>query len=68
MGLRSPSEAIQLPILEELKALKWHTLECELVTPMYGGGVDAATVDLKCQFVSVLLRATSFLVAFTCKE
>ena len=47
MGLRSPSEAIQLPILEELKALKWHTLECELVTPMYGGGVDAATVDLK---------------------
>ncbi|MDV2455791.1 type III-B CRISPR module RAMP protein Cmr1 [Acinetobacter towneri] len=47
MGLRSPSEAIQLPILEELNALKWHTLECELVTPMYGGGVDAATVDLK---------------------
>lgn len=47
MGLRSPSEAIQLPILEELKALKWHTLECELVTPMYGGGVDAAIVDLK---------------------
>lgn len=47
MGLRAPSGEIQIPNLNEFQALQWHTLECELVTPMYGGGVDAATVDLK---------------------
>ncbi len=24
---------------------KWHTLKCQLVTPLYGGGVDSSTVD-----------------------
>ena len=47
MGLRSPTGEIQIPNLDHLHALKWHTLECELVTPMYGGGVEAATIDLK---------------------
>lgn len=47
MGLRTPCGEIQIPNLNQFQALKWHTLECELVTPMYGGGVDAATVDLK---------------------
>ncbi|WP_104489069.1 type III-B CRISPR module RAMP protein Cmr1 [Acinetobacter indicus] len=47
MGLRAPCGEIQIPNLNQFQALKWHTLECELVTPMYGGGVDAATVDLK---------------------
>lgn len=26
-------------------AISWHTLHCELVTPMYGGGVESAKVD-----------------------
>lgn len=47
MGLRSPTGEIQIPNLDHLHALKWHTLQCELVTPMYGGGVEAATIDLK---------------------
>lgn len=47
MGLRAPSGEIQIPKLDEFQALQWHTLECELVTPMYGGGVEAATIDLK---------------------
>lgn len=28
-------------------AVDWHTLHCELVTPMYGGGVDSTVVDSK---------------------
>lgn len=27
--------------------LKWHTLHCELITPMYGGGVESTKVDEK---------------------
>lgn len=26
---------------------RWHTLQCELVTPMYGGGVESTKVDEK---------------------
>lgn len=47
MRVRNPHEDIQIPLLEQLQPLKWHTLHCELVTPMYGGGVEAAAVDLK---------------------
>jgi len=47
MALRSPSGEIQIPNLNDFQGLQLHTLECELVTPMYGGGVEAATVDLK---------------------
>ena len=47
MGLRNPKEDIQIPDLKGLKPLQWHKLECELVTPLYGGGVKAATIDLK---------------------
>lgn len=47
MALRNPKEDIKTPNLERLKPLQWHILECELVTPLYGGGVKAATVDLK---------------------
>ncbi|AKG18397.1 hypothetical protein AAX09_02130 [Moraxella bovoculi] len=25
--------------------LTWHTLNCELITPMYGGGVESTVVD-----------------------
>lgn len=46
MGLREPRN-LALPDLDSLTQNKWHTLECELVTPMYGGGVKAAEVDLK---------------------
>jgi CRISPR-associated protein Cmr1 len=47
MGLRVPNQAIQIPKMEDCQPLKWHKLECELVTPLYGGGVKAATIDLK---------------------
>ena len=47
MGLRVPNQAIQIPKMEDCQPLKWHKLECELVTPLYGGGVEAATIDLK---------------------
>lgn len=30
-----------------LKALSWHEIECELVTPMYGGGVESTVIDEK---------------------
>lgn len=33
--------------LKNTQEPKWVTLECELVTPMYGGGVAAHTVDEK---------------------
>lgn len=46
MGLREP-KSIALPDLDGLNRGQWHALQCELVTPMYGGGVEAATVDLK---------------------
>ena len=47
MGLRNPDQKIQIPDFNNLESLRWHTLQCELVTPMYGGGVEAATIDLK---------------------
>lgn len=35
-----------LPDIEQLDGgLKWHTLNCELITPMYGGGVESTKVD-----------------------
>lgn len=45
MVIRKPK--IVAPDLEQTQALLWHTLRCELVTPMYGGGVEAATIDNK---------------------
>ena len=47
MGIRTPNQEIIIPDLQQILPVQWHTLECELVTPMYGGGVEAATVDLK---------------------
>lgn len=44
MGMRKPG--ITVPVLEPQEK-QWHQLSCELVTPLYGGGVEAATVDLK---------------------
>lgn len=45
MIIRKPK--IVAPDLEQTQALVWHSLQCEVVTPMYGGGVEAATVDMK---------------------
>lgn len=48
MSIRAPSEAISVPTLDFKQSdIAWHSLECELVTPMYGGGVKSATVDLQ---------------------
>lgn len=46
--LRDPN--IPAPSSDELSPdnnLKWHTLHCELITPMYGGGVESTKVDEK---------------------
>ena len=53
MALRKPisdSENSREVIQDELNALQlqsdgWQRYQCELVTPMYGGGVEAGTVD-----------------------
>ena len=49
MAVRTPDLAC--PSLEALlqdntlKPLQWHSIQCQLVTPLYGGGVESATVD-----------------------
>ena len=46
MSPRVPDESIEVPSLTAVEpVLKWHTLSCELVTPMYGGGVKSVVVD-----------------------
>lgn len=47
---REVEKSVEIPDLSQKfteSALRWHTLQCELVTPLYGGGVQAATVDEK---------------------
>lgn len=48
--LREPT--FEAPSLDNLKdaVLHWHTLSCELITPMYGGGTVSTKVDTKCPF------------------
>lgn len=45
--LREPT--FEAPNLDNLKdaVLHWHTLSCELITPMYGGGTVSTKVDTK---------------------
>lgn len=45
MTIRQPN--IDAPHLKKQVALNWHSMQCELITPMYGGGVQSAQVDLK---------------------
>lgn len=53
MTIRIPT--IEPPILEETPENNpFHTLNCELITPLYGGGVHSATVDL-----TMPIRATA---------
>lgn len=43
--LREPT--IPVPQESPSSAIEWHTLHCELITPMYGGGVESTKVDEK---------------------
>lgn len=43
--LREPT--IPVPQEAPSSAIEWHTLHCELITPMYGGGVESTKVDEK---------------------
>lgn len=46
MSLRTPDGSVEIPSLTNMEpVLKWHNLSCELVTPMYGGGVKSVVVD-----------------------
>lgn len=58
--LRDPSNqektSISIDDLPEIATTPWHTLHCELVTPMYGGGVVSATVDNKMPIRAMSIR------------
>ena len=49
MAVRTPD--LDCPSLEALlqeksiTSLRWHSIQCQLLTPLYGGGVESATVD-----------------------
>lgn len=46
--LRTPKEPPVAPKPETINHLSnWHSLTCELITPMYGGGVKSTKVDIK---------------------
>ena len=48
MTLRTPDVEPSFDGLNEAlqdHAVPWHTLHCELITPMYGGGVVSTKVD-----------------------
>ncbi|MDR9777900.1 type III-B CRISPR module RAMP protein Cmr1, partial [Rhizobium hidalgonense] len=49
MAIRIPDPSIKIPESDIYKqnGIQWHSLQCEVVTPMYGGGVEAATIDTK---------------------
>lgn len=47
MAIRTPHTGIEVPSLGDTPAIKWHSLSCELITPMYGGGVKSTVVDEK---------------------
>lgn len=54
MAIRQPN--IAPPILGGIDALIWHRLQCELVTPLYGGGVESAKVDEKMPIRAASIR------------
>ena len=43
MAIRKPSPDVAPPEINQQN--QWHTLHCELITPMYGGGVASTKVD-----------------------
>lgn len=46
MMIRKPKKPKEAPKPETINHLSsWHSLTCELITPMYGGGVESAEVD-----------------------
>ncbi len=59
MAIRTPNPSIDIPNIDDVKkirATQWHSLKCQLVTPMYGGGVTSTVVDTD-------MPAITFLVA-----
>ncbi len=42
--MESRYKNLSIPPLPE-NPFQWHTLKCRLITPLYGGGVESATVD-----------------------
>lgn len=44
MSIRQPQ--LSIPELSDLSAIQWHSMSCELITPLYGGGVKSSVVDL----------------------
>ena len=47
MALRKPPAGLLPPSDRPAPAERWETYDCELVTPLYGGGVTAGEVDQK---------------------
>ena len=56
MSIRTP-EGVDAPSIDSIApTLKWHSLKCELVTPMYGGGVQSVVVDEKMPIRTASIR------------
>lgn len=47
MAIRIPRIDVEMPSFSDIPAISWHSLDCELVTPMYGGGVKSTIIDEK---------------------
>ena len=55
MSIRQPRlEPPKLDMNETV--LKWHSMSCELVTPLYGGGVESTVVDTKMPIRAASIR------------
>lgn len=54
MAIRQPDLNVEIPNLAGMHSLQWHSMTCELITPLYGGGVKSSIVDL-----SLPIRASS---------
>lgn len=68
MALRKPPATLD-PALEITGSCKeWETYDCELVTPLYGGGVTAGEVDEEMPVRASAIRMVApFLVAIAGK-
>lgn len=56
MSIRTP-EGVEVPSIDSIAPiLNWHSLKCELVTPMYGGGVKSTVVDTQMSIRTASIR------------
>lgn len=54
MALRQINTDLAIPDLQEFDSCRWSSIDCELVTPIHGGGTDARSSD-----TAMPIRATA---------